>query len=107
MVCRASERKRYEVTETTWVVSLHTSRMRSLQREGTQEEEQVSSEDGTQMRVNLRKHLGKWVWSDEEITVREISGHLLSIKRYLMLGLNDLQQSVEKTKFQAQNQLTP
>lgn len=30
MVCRASERKRYEVTEKTQVVSLHTSRMRSF-----------------------------------------------------------------------------
>lgn len=101
MVCRASERKRYEVTEKTRVVSLHTSRMRSFAERGNTGEEQVSSEDGTQMRVNLRKHLEKWVWSDEEITVRAISGHLLSIKRYLMLGLNDLQQSVEKTKFQA------
>lgn len=34
MVCRASERKRYEVTEKTWVVSLHTSRMRSFAERG-------------------------------------------------------------------------
>lgn len=31
--------------------------------------------------MSLRKHLGKWVWRDEDIIVLEISGSLLSIYR--------------------------
>ena len=58
--------------------------------------------------MNLRTHLGRWVWSDEERTGIEIPGRLLSMERkYLMLGVNSHHPECREDKVPEHNHPTP